>query len=184
MKIAIDIDDTLTNTRENQLKLWKEFVQNNPNPDYSEELPYNINEFDAGEYIDEFWKIYRYKLSFESTYKEDTSTIIDKLKREGHELCIVTARPDSGYDNLKGRIENGLKNNNIHIDTIYTDARIKGIFCKEHNFDLLIDDSINQIKSANENNIKTILFNKDDSYPGLQTTTWKEIYDIIKKLNQ
>ena len=56
MKIAIDIDDTLTNTRENQLKLWKEFIKTNPNSNYSEELPHNINEFDAGEYIDESWK--------------------------------------------------------------------------------------------------------------------------------
>ena len=182
MKIAIDIDDTLTNTRENQLKLWKEFVKNNPNPNYSEELPHNINEFDAGEYIDEFWKINRYHLSFESTYKQDASQIIDKLKEDGHELCIVTSRPDSGYDDLKGRIEKGLKANEIHIDTIYTDARDKGSYCKEHNFDLLIDDNIRQIESAKSHGIQAILFNELKSYNGLQTTTWKVLYNIIKEL--
>ena len=66
----------------NVLLNLKEYIKSNPNPDYNEQLPHNINEFDAGEYIDEFWRIYRYKLSFESTYKEDTSTIIDKLKSE------------------------------------------------------------------------------------------------------
>ena len=105
MKIAIDIDDTLTNTRDNQKRLWKEYINNYPNNDYNEELPYNINEFDAGEYIDKFWELYRYKLSFEATYKQDASTIINKLKEDGHDLCIVTARPDSGYDDLKGRIK-------------------------------------------------------------------------------
>lgn len=182
MKIAIDIDDTLTNTRDNQKRLWKEYINNYPNNDYNEELPYNINEFDAGEYIDKFWELYRYKLSFESTYKQDASTIIDKLKEDGHELCIVTARPDSGYDDLKGRIKKGLKNNNIHIETIHTDAKDKGSYCQKHNFDLLIDDSIRQIESANSHGIKTILFNHNDSYKGLQTTTWKELYNIIKEL--
>ena len=184
MKIAIDIDDTLTNTRENQLKLWKEYITNYPNPNYSEELPHNINEFDAGAYIDKFWELYRYKLSFESTYKQDVSTIIDKLRNEGHELCIVTSRPDSGYDDLKGRIEKGLKNNNVHIDTIHTDARDKGSYCKEHGFDLLIDDNIKQIESAKNHGLKAILFNENKSYNGLQTTTWKELYNMIKELNK
>lgn len=182
MKIAIDIDDTLTNTRENQLKLWKEYITNYPSPNYSEELPHNINEFDAGAYIDKFWELYRYKLSFESTYKQDASTIIDKLINDGHELCIVTSRPDSGYDNLKERIIKGLKDNDVHINTIHTDARDKGPYCKEHGFDLLIDDNIKQILSAQKNGLKAILFNKNNEYEGLQTTTWKELYNIIKTL--
>ena len=41
MKIAIDIDDTLTNTRDNQLRLWKEYITKYPNPNYTEEL-YNM----------------------------------------------------------------------------------------------------------------------------------------------
>ena len=55
-------------------KLWKEYINNYPNKNYNEELPHNINEFDAGEYIDKFWELYRYKLSFESTYKHVPST--------------------------------------------------------------------------------------------------------------
>lgn len=184
MKIAIDIDDTLTNTKDNQLKLWKEYITKYPDPNYSEELPHNINEFDAGAYIDKFWELYRYHLSFGSTYKQDASTIIDKLKSDGHELCIVTSRPDSGYDDLKGRIKKALKENEIHIDTIHTDARDKGSYCKEHNFDLLIDDNIKQIESAKSHGLQAILFNDIKTYQGPQTTTWKELYNIIKELNK
>lgn len=184
MKIAIDIDDTLTNTRENQIKLWKKFIKNNPNPEYTEELPNNINEFDAGEYIGIFWDTYREQLSFESTYKKDTANIINKLKEDGHELCIVTSRPDSSYNNLKERIQKALIKNNIQIDTIHTDAREKGSYCKKHNFDLLIDDNKKQIESAKKHGLQAILFNEDKSYNGLQTTTWKELYNIIKELNK
>lgn len=184
MKIAIDIDDTLTNTKDNQIILWKEYINKNPNPNYNEELPHNINEFDAGPYIDKFWELYRYKISFESTYKQDTSTIIDKLKKDGHKLCIVTSRPESGYDNLKDCIIKSLRENNIIIDELHTDARDKGLYCKKHNFDLLIDDNIKQIESAKSHGLQAILFNKNDSYNGLQTNTWKELYNMIKELNK
>ena len=182
MKIAIDIDDTLTNTKANQIKLWKEYYNKQPKAGFSEQIPSDINEFDADEYIGIFWNTYREQLSFNSTYKEDASIIIDKLKNDGHELCIVTSRPDSGYDDLKGRIEKALKENEIHIDTIHTDARDKGSYCKEHNFDLLIDDNIKQIQSAKNNGLKGILFNEIKDYEGLQTNNWKDLYNIIKEL--
>ena len=182
MKIAIDIDDTLTDTKDNQIKLWKEYIHNNPNPNYTEELPNNINEFDAGEYINNFWDTYREELSFKSPYKKDVAAIINKLKDDRHELCIVTSRPDEKYVNLKNKIILSLKLNKINIDKVYTNVRIKGAYCKEHNFDLLIDDNLKQIENANTNGIKTILFNYNPQYKGLQTTSWKKIYNIIKEL--
>ena len=184
MKIAIDIDDTITNTKENQIKLWKEYIKKNPNPNYNTKLPNNINEFNSGKYIDTFWDTYREQLSFHSIYKKDVGTIIDKLKKDGHEVCIVTSRPDNKYKDLKQRIYNGLRENNINIENIYTNALDKGIFCKQNNFDLLIDDNIKQIKSAHNNNILGILFNLNKTYKGLQTTKWKELYKIIKELNK
>ncbi len=182
MKIAIDIDDTLTNTKENQIKLWKEYYNKNPKEGFSENLPKEINEFNIDEYIDIFWDTYREELSFNSSYKQDTSPIIKKLQDEGHKLCIVTSRPQNKYTNLITKIKKSLNENNIQINTIYTDILDKGIFCKQHNFDLLIDDSLNQILSANKNGLKTILFNQNIEYNGLQTTTWKELYTIIKTL--
>ncbi len=180
MKIAVDIDDTLTNTKEQQIIFWKEYVSIYPNSNYTEELPENINSFEAGEYISKFWDTYREQLSFESTYKKDAGKIISKLKTEGHELCIVTSRPKDFYTNLVPRIKDALKKNNIPIDTIYTDAREKGTFCKEHNFDLLIDDDIRHILKAKELGLKTILFNKTQ-HDVDQVSSWQEIYDIIKK---
>lgn len=182
MKIAIDIDDTLTNTRKNQQKLWKKYYNNNPKEGFSEELPTDINEFDVDEYIGIFWDTYREELSFNSSYKKDASTIVDKLNNDGHELCIVTSRPNDRYKDLIPKIKKALKDNNININTIHTNAIDKGSYCKEHNFDLLIDDNIKQILSAQKNGLKTILFNKSREYKGLKTTTWKKIYDIIKTL--
>jgi len=182
MKIGIDIDDTLTNTKNLQKKCWRSFVRSNPNPNFTEELPSIINEF-GNDYIQLFWDTYREPLSFKSSYKANCSEVINKLIKDGHELCIITSRPKERYKNLIKDIQTSLTKQNIPITTIYTNILHKGIFCKENNIDLLIDDSIKQISEANDNNIKTILFNKLPNYKGLKTTTWNKLYLIIKKMN-
>lgn len=180
MKIGIDIDDTLTNTKENQIKLWKEYYNNKPKVGFSEQLPPDINEFDVDEYISIFWDTYRNELSFNSTFKENTSTIINQLIKDGHQLCIITSRPDYKYDDLKGKLRKIFKENNINIETLYTDIRDKGIFCKENNIDLLIDDSLKHVTNTISLGKKAILFNNIPSYKGLQTDNWIDLYNIIK----
>lgn len=183
MKIGIDIDDTLTNTKELQLIYWKEYVTNNPNPHYTSNLPSNINGF-GDKYIATFWDTYREILSFQSSYKKNVSLILHKLLKDGHKLCIVTSRPKESYQNLLPDLKKSFETNDIPITTIYTNVRHKGIFCKSNNIDLLIDDSLNHIIEANDNNIKTILFNKMPSYKGLQTTSWNRVYQLIKKMEK
>ena len=46
------------------------------------------------------------------------------------------------------------------------------------------DANKKQIESAKKHGLQAILFNEDKSYNGLQTTTWKELYNIIKELNK
>lgn len=183
MKIGIDIDDTLVNTRELQMIYWKEFVNNNPQEGYNEEIPNSINDF-GDKYVQTFWDAYREQLSFSPTFKDNTSTILHKLKNNDFTLCIITSRPDKKYKDLKIRIRKWFEKNNIPIDIIYTDVKDKGLFCKENNIDILIDDSLNQINSAKTNNVKTILFNNVPNYEGLQTDNWTNLYEILIKLKE
>lgn len=180
MKIGIDIDDTLTNTKEQQIKYWKKYYNTNPKEGFTENIPHNINEFNVDNYISKFWDTYREELSFNSSFKKNTSEIINKLIKDGHQLCIITSRPDNKYQSLKERISTWFKHNNINITTIYTSIFDKGKFCKDNNIDLLIDDSIKHITKAKELGIKTILFNNIKDYKGIQTDNWIELYNIIK----
>lgn len=182
MKIAIDIDDTLTNTKDQQIILWKDYIKKNPNKNYTTEIPDNINSFDD-EYISKFWDTYREQLSFTSSFKENADIITNKLHKEGHKLCIVTSRPDSKYDNLKERLSIWFKENNIYVDEINTDIRDKALYCKNNKYDLIIDDSIHHIIEANKLGIKTILFNNIKTYDGKQANNWLDIYKIIKELD-
>lgn len=181
MKIGIDIDDTITNTRELQLRYWKEYVSNNPNDGYSDELPATINDF-GDKYVQRFWDEYREQLSFQATVKENVDLVTRKLREDGHTLCIVTSRPDYKYKNLKQRLNSLFDKNNVCVDIIYTDVRNKGLFCKENGINLLIDDDIKHIKVAKENNVEAILFSDTENFDGLHCSNWLELYEIINTI--
>lgn len=183
MKIGIDIDDTLTNTKDIQLLYWQEYVTNHPKKGYDTNLPTTINDF-GDEYVQTFWDTYREELSFNPSFKENASLVLNNLKKAGHKLCIITSRPDEKYQNLHQRLKEWFAENNIPIDIIYTNIRDKGSFCKDNNIDLFIDDDLKHIIKANSYNIKTILFNQNNKYDGLQSTNWLELYKIIKKIEK
>ena len=109
MRIGIDIDDTLTNTIELQKSFWQEYHHNHPNDDYTDEIPKNINTF-SFKYIEDYWDIYREEL-FYPEFKENASLITNKLKKDGHELCVITSRPDYKYKDLHKRLEKWFKEN-------------------------------------------------------------------------
>lgn len=183
MIIGIDIDDTLTNSKEIEKDLWIEYVKKYPKEGYNGNLPSDINTFGI-KYIEKFWDIYREPISFKSTYKKDCSKVLHKLKDEGYTLCVITSRPENKYYNLINRQKQSFIDNDIPIDILFTDIREKAKFCKKNNIDLLIDDSINHIEECNKLGIKTILFNDIPEYKGIQTDNWNELYNIIKEYNK
>lgn len=183
MKIGVDIDDTLINTKEQQIIYWSKYITENPKTGYNKELPKTINDFED-DYVQTFWDTYRNELSFRPTFKKGASKILNKLKEEGHTICIITSRPKEKYDNLHKLLQEWFQKNNIPIDYIYTNIRKKGTFCKENKIDILIDDSILHCESCNSFNIHSILFGDTNEYNGLKTTNWNEIYTIIHNLQQ
>lgn len=171
MVIGIDIDDTICNTKDLQRIYWKEYYNSNPNLEYSEELPKEVNYFGIP-YINDFWDLYRGKL-FTPDIKDDCPVIIDKLISLGFTFVIVTSRPKENYQDLDKSLSDWLDRENIHVSKIYSGVRNKGEFCKDNNIDLLIDDDIRHINAANELSVKNIHFDDD--------MTWKQVYDLLIK---
>ena len=179
MKIGIDIDDTLVNTKEVQKIIWQKYIKEYPKEGYTEQLPANINGWDD-DYIQDFWDIYREELTFSPTFKENAAKIIKKLKNDGYELCVITSRPDHKYKDLHGQTKEWFNKNDIDIEIFYTNIRDKAEFLVEKNIDLIIDDDIKHINKALKLGKKAILFNSNKDFNGLQTTDWNELYRIIK----
>ncbi len=179
MKIGLDLDDTLINTKEKIKIYWKDYYKKYPNKEYSEKVPYNINFF-GYKYIEDFWNIYREDL-FYADIKENASIIIKKLQDEGHFIGLITSRPKEKYNNLINRIKDMLKKENIILNEINTDIKNKADFLKNSDYDLLIDDSIVHIENVLKTGKKAILFNEYENSNIKQTTSWLELYKIIEE---
>ena len=179
MKIGLDIDDTLVNTKDVQEKIWKRYIKEYPKKGYTEKLPANINGWDDP-YIQDFWDIYREELTFSPTFKDNAAKIIKQLNKDGYELCVITSRPDAKYNNLHKLTRDWFNKNDIAINTIYTDVKDKAEFLVKNNIDLIVDDDIKHITKALELGKKAILFNSNEDFNGLQTTNWIDLYNIIK----
>ena len=180
MKIGIDIDETLVDTEILIKKYWKDYVSKYPNNNYNSSIPDNIYNGWDDNYITTFWDLYRESLKY-PPFKENAVEIIKKLKKN-NTLCIVTSREKHKYKDLVNNLDKWLKSNDIYMDKIYTDVRKKGIFSKENDIDLLIDDSIDHIQEADSLGIKTILFNNKKYNVKYQTNNWLDLYEIIKEL--
>ena len=179
MKIGLDLDDTIIDTKEKLKIYWKKYYNEYPNKEYSEELPYNINFF-GYQYIEDFWNLYREEL-FYAKIKKDCSMIINKLQKEGYFIGLITSRPKEKYNNLIKRLEAFLNDNNIYLDEINTNIKNKSIFMKNSDYDILIDDSIIHVSETLKTGKKAILFNKYNNNDIKHTTNWKELYKIIKE---
>lgn len=173
MRIGIDIDDTITDTRSRQLIYWKKYFNENPKDGYTEELPEKINDF-GDEYIDRFWDEYRSLMNENPIFIKDSIDTINKLHDLGFEIHIVTARRKEHHPNL----EKLFIDNNILIDKLSTDIMEKGIHCKENNISLLIDDNYTNCVNALNSNIDVICFG--NNYKEFNCLyNWNDVYNYI-----
>ena len=180
MRIGIDIDETLVDTMKLIKVYWQDYIKKYPCSRYNSTIPDNIYSGYDDNYITTFWDLYREDLKY-PPIRKNAVKVLKELKKD-NELCIITSREKNKYKDLVKNLDKWLKENNIEVDYIYTDIRNKGIFSKENNIDLLIDDSIEHIKEADNLGVKTIMFNSKKHDVKKQTDNWLDLYEIIKEL--
>ena len=117
----------------------------------------------------------------------NAQNIIEKLKKDGHEIYIISSRDNGEYTNPKEMTEKWLKDNNIYYDKlILIDKGQKGETCKKNNIDIMIDDTVKNCIDVSENGIKVLMmrtrFNKDITQFE-QVLDWEDIYKKINKAN-
>lgn len=181
MRIGIDIDDTITDTYLIVLKHIAEYFKR----DYEElkSIGYTYDEFFTdSEFIgfEKFVDDNFHKLIPTLKPKEGAVEVINKLKQDGHEIIIVTARssakPNQNIDFLNSY--------NIPFDKFYEGIKDKGELSKKENIDVLIDDSYKHYQQCQRENIRAILFDApyNRKYEECErVTNWNEVYDIVSK---
>ena len=175
MKIAIDIDDTLTIHQSRDTKFTLEFAKAN-NIEFRFINGQNIKdgiEIDwTPELYEKFWSQKSFGKNF---YKYATLTnknkqIIKTLQNHGHEVYFITAR-NPKWQHLT---ENWIKRNGLeNIGLIF--AKNKGLVCHENNIDIFVDNDFETCKEVSKFGITTYHFNLNDKNADMH-----DLNDLLK----
>lgn len=193
MRIGIDIDGVLTDLEQWQLDVGSKFFTkyNKPIIKYD---GYEISEiFDVSENMDNiFWEENIYEYVTEEPPRKFSAEVIQKLKSEGHEIYIITARYLTNKENEQGFtmrniVKNWLKENHISYDKIIFSPEDKLEICIENDIDVMIEDKVDNINKISST-IPVICFHA--SYNAnckgeniFRAYSWYGVYSKIQQIN-
>ena len=144
---------------------------------------YNWNEVE----LTRFKNKYFVSLSKESKLMPGVKDAIKLLRRDGHELIIISAR-GIDYNEMKYVAEEILKKENLIFYKYYWKQVDKVNVALLEKIDIMIDDSYEICKKMSDKKIKTLYF-RDKNMKKLKSdyvidvSNWGEIYRIISKMN-
>lgn len=189
MRIGIDIDGVLTDIEQWQLdvggKFFSKFNKSVENKD-----GYEITEiFNVSDELDsQFWNEYLYDYVTKEPSRKYASEVIKKLKDDGNEIYIVTARYLTNRNTADGKkmreiVINWLEEQDIYYDEIIFSPEDKKENCKKYNIDIMIEDKVDNI-----NKISSIIpvicfhagYNKECNGSNIyRAYNWYDIYNLI-----
>lgn len=161
MKIAFDVDGILTKLQEFEIKYGRQFFDNQDRAVDIKELGFKEIFKCSEEEEDKFWKKYIWRYCLLEKAREDASIVMNKLKEDGDEIYILTARAHTTEQNITGKLFRGmliyfLHKENIPYDHIFyydeeTSALEKANTCIDEGIEFIMDD-----QSKNINCLKTV----------------------------
>lgn len=188
MNIGIDIDETLTDSHEFKIAMAKQYIKDNKlscrlvnRSAYYLEHVFDWDKHD----LERFWS-HSQETIFENLPVHSQATqVLARLKQDGHNLFIITARSVTDFKNPYQLSYNWLIKNKIAFDELHVEQLSKVELCKQKNISILIDDQPKNINEAIANGINTIMMNSQyNAETVVKNTTrandWEEIYVLIK----
>ena len=189
MRIGIDIDGVLTDIEQWQLdvggKFFSRFNKSVLNKDgYEITKIFNVSD----ELDSQFWNEYLYEYVTKEPSRKYASEVIKKLKDDGNEIYIVTARYLTERNNEDGEkmrkiVVNWLAEQKIDYDEIIFSPEDKKENCKKYNIDIMIEDKVDNI-----NKISSIIpvicfhagYNNECKGKNIyRVYNWYDIYNLI-----
>lgn len=196
MRIGIDIDGVLTDIEQWQLDYGSKFyfekygkeIQNNEGYETTE-----IFKVDS-KLDDEFWTEYFKDYSINVDVRKFSCEVIKKLKQDGNEIYIITARGSflshsanvMLFEENKNIVLEWLRKNEIEYDKIIFSPEDKLSICLENNIDVMIEDKVDNINKISTR-IPVICFhagyNKNCKGNNIfRCYSWYDIYSKISSI--
>lgn len=188
MRIAIDIDDTITSV--DRVTAVEKYLQDNAlsfrfiNVD-SHTLSGLLNW--SKEDVTTFIHSGGAELFTKAAARKGAKEVVDKWKKAGHEIIILTARSTEWFGDPVGVSRGQLDENGIPYDEVVADVWEKGAYCREHGIEVLIEDNFEICKKAQDLGVKAVLFvdehngdrAKEITYAG---SSWEQIDSVVERI--
>lgn len=190
MKIGIDIDGVILDSERefriraelyDVIKLKRNSIIDNREMKAQER--YNWSKEEIDEYINkEFLAVSR-----ECNFMPGAIQVINLLKKEGHELIIITARGGI-IKEMRNVAEERLEEKGLTFDKYYWAINDKYEICQLENIDVMIEDYYETCKKISDNKIKTLYLKESSSYELEENKylkevhNWGEIYRYIHEM--
>ena len=191
MRIGVDIDNVISTFNE---ELLEEFLKHNKELGYGKEINNDADYITRGMFnwkegeVEAYYKDNIERIVNKLNVKRDAKKYIDKLKKDGHYIYIITGRDNGEYSDPYNNTKKWLDDKSIKYDKLIltnaykNDEHEKSEKCIENNIDVMIDDSVNICKDCINYGITTLLMDTPYNRQINDITrvhNWKEIYDYI-----
>ena len=190
MKIGLDLDGVVLDTEKqfrNDAELYDILKLNrNSTKDQSAQWAQDRYKW-ADDEKNEFIEKYLIEGTKKSHIMPGAKEVIELLKKDGHELVVITAR---GHDIpvMKKLAQEMLEKENITFDKYYWETPEKVETAKKENIDLMVEDSLSNCMKLSKENIKSIYLRDSNMKPAndkniKECYIWGEVYRYIRELS-
>lgn len=187
MNIAIDIDDTLTNTFEYLMPFVAEFYKKDLEELQRNNISYSNIPKEWRKYEWDFEKHYYDKSVVQTPFKKDAARYVRLLHQMGHRIVIITGRTKEFYTDPYATTEEELRNGNIVYDKLICTLN-KNQACLDEHIDVMIDDLISNCDAVSSVGVTPVLFT---SQANLRLNTeyarvnqWDDVIEIIEHIRR
>ncbi len=159
MKIAVDLDDTLSVV--DRITRAQGYIERMG-------LPFKLVDEDAHELEEVFnWRlpdVLRFiraggiTIFTDAEARKGARETMRALRAAGHTVTVLTARTRSWFVNPEKVSSDWLEKRRIPYDNIVAEVADKGTWCAENGYGVLIDDGLENCLSAQAQGVKAILF--------------------------
>ena len=185
MNIAIDIDDTLTDSFAYFQPFVAEFFEADLETLKAQNISYsNLPPRWKPRELD-FCKVYYDRVVPDTPFKPGAREAVAALKARGHRIVIITGRTTAFYTDPYATTEAELKKGGIAYDRLICTLD-KDAACREENIALLIDDLETNCSRAAGTGARVLLFtspaNRDTPSQFRRVENWTEVLKAIEDI--
>ncbi len=190
MKIAVDLDDTLSVV--DRVTRPSGYIARMG-------LPYKLADPEAHALAEVFdWELPAV-LEFiraggdviftDAAARKGAKETLGELRREGHEIVILTARDRDWFANPEKISRDWLEKRRIPYDGLVAEVKDKGEYCLTHGIAALVDDSPRTCLAAQEKGVRAVLFAghgvrlPEGSEMRYRGANWAQIAAILRRIS-